>query len=129
MFVESSPAWAERVAATLPTGGWEITPHDYGTRVGDGLAVVGHSLPAAVTSRTWDVILVDGPRGVDADDPGRVVPIRAAAKLAKRDGWRMFVHDCDQPLEQAAYPHFFDREPARAYDRTWAYGADHDPPL
>ncbi|MGA8261223.1 MAG: glycosyltransferase [Arenicellales bacterium] len=58
------------------------------------------TLPAEITRRRWDVILVDAPPGYAPDKPGRMQSIHAAAQLVKPGG-AVFVHDMDREVEQA----------------------------
>src|SRR5690606_8636165 len=57
-------------------------------------------LPHDVFARHWDVIIVDAPAGFDDTTPGRMKSIYAASRLA-RPGTRVFVHDCERPVEDA----------------------------
>jgi hypothetical protein len=58
------------------------------------------TLPPAVRRSGWDVILVDGPPGHREDLPGRMKSIYEASRLAAH-GAKIFVHDCDRPIEAA----------------------------
>ena len=73
---------------------------EYGTKKSEWISLL-HSadkleldLPEEVTSRRWDVIVVDGPAGHDNHEkftgneaPGRMKSIYAASKLVARVGW------------------------------------------
>jgi 23S rRNA G2069 N7-methylase RlmK/C1962 C5-methylase RlmI len=59
-----------------------------------------------VSSRRWDVIVIDGPAGHDNHEkytgreaPGRMKSIYMASKLVAPGGF-VFVHDCDRLVEQ-----------------------------
>ena len=55
--------------------------------------------PKELTNTNWDVILVDGPSGYSADDPGRARTIYWASRLASSHT-HVFVDDYDRPLER-----------------------------
>ena len=52
------------------------------------------------SARRWDVIVVDGPSGYSAFSSGRMKSIYAASQLVAPGG-RVFVHDCERPVEAA----------------------------
>ena len=59
-------------------------------------------LPPEVTRASWDVILVDGPRGgkYSAESPGRMSSIYEASRLAGKNGY-VFIHDAQRTVENA----------------------------
>lgn len=59
-------------------------------------------LPREVSGNTWDVILVDGPRGhkFSEDIPGRMSSIYTASQLVGKNSY-VFVHDAERRVEQA----------------------------
>ncbi|HLH96248.1 MAG TPA: glycosyltransferase [Xanthobacteraceae bacterium] len=77
----------------------------YRTRVGDWPAYLDAGdallldLPDDIKKLSWDVILVDGPAGDRDDLPGRAQSIVTARRLVAPGG-KIFVHDCDRPLER-----------------------------
>ena len=60
----------------------------------------GLVVPDHVRQVSWNVILVDGPRGFKTEHPGRGESIRAASELVAPDGI-VFVHDYDRPAERS----------------------------
>lgn len=112
-FVEDDPEWAGRARAQLVRA--QVHLVRYGTQRRfwrellddeDGLAM---ELPDDVLDRHWDVIIVDAPAGFDDTTPGRMKSIYAASRLA-RPGTRVFVHDCERPVEDAFASKYLGRE-------------------
>lgn len=68
--------------------------------------VLARQLPESYRKMEWDVILVDGPRGGDSLAPGRLASIAYAAERYSSDT-RVFVDDCNRPLECAATEKWF----------------------
>lgn len=66
---------------------------DFSSRVGAWCAVP--EIPPLI-DRSWDYVLVDGPRGYSRSCPGRQIPIAWASRLACRS---IFVHDSERPWE------------------------------
>jgi glycosyltransferase involved in cell wall biosynthesis len=103
-FLEDDPEWAGKACAKLVTA--PVHSVQYGTtlaewrRLLDSPVELAMDLPAEVTSRQWDVIVVDAPSGYNGTQPGRMKSIYAASKLVAPGG-RVFVHDCQRPAEQA----------------------------
>ena len=60
----------------------------------------GLVVPDHVRQVSWDIILVDGPRGCKPEHPGRGESIRASSELVATDGI-VFVHDYDRPAERS----------------------------
>ena len=109
-FLEDDLAWAERIRPRLTSA--RIYLVQYSTKLSDWQSLLNSpnrleiNLPDAVTSRRWDVILVDGPAGYDdyekygaRESPGRMKSIYMASKLVAPGGV-VFVHDCDREIEQ-----------------------------
>ena len=103
-FLEDDAEWVSKARAKLATA--TVHSVQYGTKLAewprllDSPVELAMDLPAEVTSRQWDVILVDAPAGYDGTQPGRMKSIYAASKLVAPGG-RVFVHDCHRPAEQA----------------------------
>lgn len=109
-FIEDDERWLERVSARWPSA--DIRLVSYHTRLRDWPLQIEKpellevALPADVTSRKWDVILVDGPKGAPGferlglNPPGRGSSILAASRLAAPGG-DVLVHDCERPSEDA----------------------------
>ena len=109
-FVEDDPAWAETVQAKLTAA--KVYLARYETRLSDWISLLnapeklGLALPDAVTSRRWDVVVVDGPPGYPEhaerfgkEAQGRMKSIYMASQLVAPGGC-VFVHDCDRVVEQ-----------------------------
>jgi uncharacterized protein (TIGR01627 family) len=101
-FIEDNAKWAAETQGRLRSATVFLT--QYGTkrrqwrrllRRPETLAL---ALPDAIRSRTWDVILVDGPAGHRGDVPGRMKSIYEAARLVAPGG-AVFVHDAERPVE------------------------------
>ncbi|WP_149538443.1 hypothetical protein [Siccirubricoccus phaeus] len=101
-FLETSPEWIETVKARHPGLQVGLMPNfglTVATSMGaDEAALQACTIPAALRSARWDVILVDAPTGFAADQPGRAVAIYWALQLADRST-HVFVDDYERPLE------------------------------
>lgn len=59
------------------------------------------NLPQEVYETTWDVVLVDGPRGDTPDSPGKMATIYMAGILARSGNMtRVIVHNVDRMIEK-----------------------------
>lgn len=109
-FLEDDPAWAEKVRPRLKTG--KVYLVKYGTKLSEWVSLLHASdrleldLPELVSSKRWDVIVIDGPAGYDNHEhyfgreaPGRMKSIYMASKLVAPGGC-VFVHDCERLVEQ-----------------------------
>ena len=103
VILEDNPVWIERIRPQLSNTC--IHKVDYGTRVedwsrmlesGDALPL---DLPEQIGLHSWDVVIVDGPAGYKEGLPGRSRSIVTASRLVAPGG-KVFVHDCDRPLER-----------------------------
>lgn len=68
-------------------------------------------LPDEITNQSWDVILVDGPRGNNffEETPGRMSSIYTASQLVGEKGY-VFVHDAERTVENTYAQHYLGRE-------------------
>ena len=72
-FLEDDPEWLELARSRLTTAEAHLVR--YGTQQSDWILLMNSppklelDLPAAISSRRWDVVLVDGPRGTEATSP------------------------------------------------------------
>jgi uncharacterized protein (TIGR01627 family) len=102
-FLEDDPAWAELVRPQL--GNAEVHLVRYDTKQSDWAMLINApakldlELPVGISSRRWDVIVVDGPAGHSDNLPGRMKSIFAASRLVAPRG-KVFVHDCDRTVER-----------------------------
>ena len=102
-FLEDDPEWLKLVRARLTKAEAHLVR--YGTKRSDWAALLNSpdrlrlDLPAEISSRRWEVVLVDGPAGFDDEQPGRMKSIFAAAELVAPGGC-VFVHDCDRQVER-----------------------------
>ncbi|KAL0925593.1 hypothetical protein M5K25_003948 [Dendrobium thyrsiflorum] len=59
------------------------------------------SLPQEIYKKSWDVVVVDGPRGDKPEAPGRMAAIYTAAIIARMgSGTDVVVHDVDRMIEK-----------------------------
>ena len=116
VFLEDDPAWADKIQPTLTTASVHLV--QYSTKLSEWVSLLycedrlELDLPDAVSSRHWDVILVDGPAGFHDHDkyfgreaPGRMQSIYMASKLVAPGGY-VFVHDCERLIEQRYAAHY-----------------------
>ena len=102
-FLEDNPEWLGLARSALTRAEAHLV--HYGTRRPDWAVLMNApsrlelELPVAVSSRLWDVVLVDGPAGYDDDQPGRMKSIYMASRLVAPGGC-VFVHDCDRQIER-----------------------------
>ena len=109
-FIEDDPLWADKVRGQLKHAIVFLVQYD--TKKSEWISLL-HSpdrlaldLPEEVTSKRWDVIVVDGPAGHDNhqkytghEAPGRMKSIYMASRLIAPGGM-VFVHDCERLVEQ-----------------------------
>jgi hypothetical protein len=109
-FIEDDPLWAGKVRGQLKHASVFLV--DYDTKKSEWISLLHFpdrlelDLPKEVTSKRWDVIIVDGPAGHDnhqkytgREAPGRMKSIYMASKLVAPGGM-VFVHDCERLVEQ-----------------------------
>lgn len=112
MFVENDTEWFNNISRTVSS---PVRLIGYGTRtVADSLPIKEedlrrHTMPAML-NRSWDVILIDSPRGSKPTDPGRSLPIYWASLLAT-PSTHVFIDDASRELEQTYIEHFFAHRP------------------
>lgn len=104
VFIEDKTDWYRHVTNRHPQ--IEAYLIDYGTSRSQWKELLSHpaqlglTLPRSVVEETWDVIVVDGPKGNKDSDPGRMKSIYWAAELANRPG-KVFVDDSSREVEDA----------------------------
>ena len=109
-FIEDDPACAENIQTQLKDA--RVYRSEFGTRLSEWVSLLNAGdnlkldLPEEVTSRLWDVIVVDGPAGyadhekyTGREAPGRMKSIYMASRMVAPGG-AVFVHDCDRLVEQ-----------------------------
>ena len=103
-FLEDDQHWVSQAARVVPH--LAIDSITYGTIISDWQslmddeATLSANIPEVAQNATWDVILVDAPRGHEDGNPGRMKSIYQASILAK-PGTDVFVHDCNREVEAA----------------------------
>ena len=109
-FIEDDPLWADKVRGQLKHASVFLVQYD--TKKSEWISLL-HSpdrlaldLPEEVTSKRWDVIVVDGSAGHENhqkytghEAPGRMKSIYMASRLIAPGGM-VFVHDCERLVEQ-----------------------------
>lgn len=104
LFLEDDLAWVEQASRVVPH--LSIRPIVYGTNLAHWRTLIAdesslkEGIPDEVRSKTWDVILVDAPRGHEDGNPGRMKSIYQASVLAC-ESTDVFVHDCNREVEAA----------------------------
>lgn len=101
-FLESDESWIAAVREKIPDISVGRFP-DHGTTVQGSAEMDASDLsrfppPPHLSNSEWDVILVDGPLGYSATDPGRAISIYWASKLAS-DRTHVFVDDYERNIE------------------------------
>lgn len=105
----------DRTKSPLPGASLDIV--DYNTRLSQQVALLAQhkqgnrsalhlKLPAEIESTEWDVIIVDGPAGYAAHNPGRMKSIVAARRLC-HSSTDVFIHDVDRPVEKNYSDYFW----------------------
>ncbi|MGF9562853.1 hypothetical protein [Neorhizobium sp. JUb45] len=102
LFIENAPGWVSKMVGQFPYLNVEVV--DYPTTVSQSMrdpikTMASMEIPAFLTERKWDVILVDGPMGYREDLPGRALPIYWASKVCK-DSTHIFVDDYERDVEK-----------------------------
>jgi hypothetical protein len=116
VFLEDDKEWIEN----FKNSNLSITPVEYTTFVGDHEKIKFDSLqlemnlPDTITSKKWDMIIVDaplghGPPGRPYKGPGRMQSIYTAHKLLK-DGGICVIDDMKRLVEQKYGIHYFGYE-------------------
>jgi len=104
VFLEDDDEWLGRARASV--AGIEAYRVQYGhlrqewRELLDAPDRLQIKLPGEVAWGSWDVVLVDGPKGYEDVHPGRMESIYAASRLVAPGG-RVFVHDCEREVESA----------------------------
>ncbi|MEZ5069603.1 MAG: hypothetical protein R2751_01200 [Bacteroidales bacterium] len=115
VFLEDFQPWFNKISHRFPD--IEAYPIAYPcniTQWEEGLdhpPMLALDLPPEVAERTWDVILVDGPRGHQFRDdiPGRMSSIYMASTLVAPGGM-VFVHDAERRIEERYADRFLGRD-------------------
>lgn len=119
VFVEDLAEWAARAKGQQPS--LEVVEVTYETTLASSLLYSSRTdiptptLPASITSRTWDVVVVDGPRGYLPDHPGRSASITLAHDLVAENGM-VLIDDWNRPAEQRFTALVFGRPPEALLD-------------
>lgn len=115
VFLEDFKPWFEKITEKYP--GIEAYQITYPLNITQWKEVLDQEeklaleLPSEITSQSWDVILVDGPRGQKyaPEIPGRMSSIYMASRLVASKGY-VFVHDAERSLEKTYAQHFLGKE-------------------
>jgi hypothetical protein len=106
VFLEDLKSWYGQIHSRYPE--MEAYLVSYSNNITQWKELLDHpellamNLPTEVKSASWDVILVDGPRGekYSAESPGRMSSIYEASRLVGKNGY-VFVHDAQRTVENA----------------------------
>ncbi|KAL6011557.1 hypothetical protein ACLOJK_002005 [Asimina triloba] len=84
------------------------------------------TLPDEIYDREWDLIMIDAPRGYQADLPGRMGAIYTAAVMARNRRGKgvthVFLHDVDRRVEKLFAEEFLCRKYRKhAVGRLWHF--------
>ena len=133
VFIEDSPKWIDIVRGRMAERCADIRPCSYVSRaaqwtwwcLGRG-GILDRRMPSGLASRSWDVILVDAPRGFRIWHPGRLQAIHWAFTLARTSansrGVDLFVHDFNRFTERTIATALAGGEaPSRVVDRLAHY--------
>jgi hypothetical protein len=107
--LESDAAWQQKIQAQNKS--LRIFSVSYTTSLSDILPPdepmpepARLDLPAEITNRRWDWILIDAPQGW-GDGPGRWQSLNESLRLVAEDG-RIFLHDCERQGERWLISHY-----------------------
>jgi len=106
VFLEDLLPWYEQICSRYPD--MEAYLVSYSNNITQWEELLDHperlamDLPPEVSRASWDVILVDGPRGekYTSEIPGRMSSIYEASRLVGKNGY-VFVHDAERTVENA----------------------------
>ena len=119
VFLEDSQEWIDRII--MHHVGRPLTVHkvQYTTQMkrdekkfqnSSNWPSLQMQLPAQLLSTSWDVIIVDAPRGFAGSHPGRWQSMYMAAHLKRPPNALTVVDDCERPLESSFANAIFGRE-------------------
>jgi hypothetical protein len=103
LFVENDPKWFEVVKEQNPSIDARLV--DYGDvsvvkSLADPMTIIKSANPPDfLREQSWDVILIDGPRGYKPHHPGRAIPICWSAMIKNRQT-DIFIDDANRDLER-----------------------------
>lgn len=117
LFIENDKEWINNIKSNL-TGDFDIYYYQYNTKVDQWINYINNDnililLKIKFKNREqneilyktlWDVILIDGPYGVNIESPGRMIPISTSYSLMWKN---LFVHDIDRTVENVYSRIFF----------------------
>jgi hypothetical protein len=109
LFLEDYAVWIDKIRSRAPH--LNIEEVSYGDRTVEGSvpidedALAQYPIPACMLERSWDVIVIDAPRGHKPWLPGRSLPIYWSSRVAQPET-HVFVDDCSRRLEKAYADHF-----------------------
>ena len=102
-FIEDLDDWIERSTSESPHR--QVYRVEYQTTVEDSMGyrlvadIPGLPVMANIEDGSWDIVVVDGPRGWAPELPGRASSVLAASRFV-RSGGVILVDDYDRPLEK-----------------------------
>ena len=112
-FLEDNKNWYQRI--TKRSKGLTAFLVNYNTKRSDwkmlleSPSLLDMTLPNDVEKEEWDVILVDAPKGWNAQTPGRMKSIFLSSRLVKSSG-DIFIHDCNREVEDTYCDIFLNKE-------------------
>ena len=112
-FLENSVSWLAQIKTETPEINAQIIKYITVRKDWKELLYSPHNnlmlaLPDKVSSKLWDVIFIDGPKGSNDLSPGRIQSIYTTSVLSEKSkNIDVFVHDCDREVEKAYCDRFF----------------------
>lgn len=112
-FLENSISWLAQIKTETPEINAQIIKYitvrkDWKELIDSPHNNLMLALPDKISSKQWDVIFIDGPKGSNDLAPGRMQSIYTTSVLSEKSkNIDVFVHDCDREVEKAYCDHFF----------------------
>lgn len=117
LFIENEKYWIDKIKSKL-FGNYDIYYYNYNTLMNRWIEYVNNqnllnilkikfenkSQNEILYNTYWDFIIIDGPVGVNPENPGRMMPISTTSSLKYK---KVVIHDCDRVVENVFTRIFF----------------------